>query len=614
MKAVILFTFAGLLSAQFSHASNCAIPSLRSSDNFATTATGTLPEIVLTPQSFFDSSSQYSDYKDQRLIQLVNSFRATMPAELIHPSECTPLIRARQLQYAVHFANLLANPIHQLPTHKVKVLVSRDKHFLTPADPVSLDGLGATMRLLRPRISILRNDFTLEAAPGTSVKPILMVGGVYSGNDSSVVCDAYYNGTGCRGRVALFVQSGIKNVIVKGLRFEGDMTASQLLNPAYYVHENFNQTMRAAEGTSNPIAQHFGVIMVGAVNSNPNDITLDGVDVVNFSHRAIHVVGNLNLKNVVVQGVFDVPNQPATSANQKNLHDKLACFSSQTGTEAPASCAGVFAQGASLGDWLKRAIGMTYHIGLFQNGGATKVAPFKLERSTFYKLVQGAVIGRMHPGSAVTENSFHRLFDHGLYLSGKTNVDQTVISKNEFVRIRNYPFKVASHSTRENPFDYSNSTDSLGLVRSVVEDNIFRFVRVGAIYLQGVDNRISRNIIYKDSDEPYGWFNHLPNYSDIEITTDGGNAGYNNHSAANQLKDNLSQVGKNVVNTNVVVHQLNVSERSIEGNNVKGKMNQVYFTKPTHPTVYTNQSISVSNGATLIQCGEAKYSVCRQGN
>lgn len=469
---------------------------------------------------------------------------ADMPPELRAIDLPDPVDRARQLQWAVVATNALS-------AESVAVLLPDGTYDFTGLDQAhaSVPEGDVYQEPLRPKLFIHRDDVTLRPA-WEGAEPVLTASGPGA--------DGVHHG-----RVFLLLDSSHTRLLVQGLVFRGDAESSTFTDPARSLHENQHSLVWGPQ---------WGAAMVG-LNGGANLATFEDCRFEKVNGSAISAVGVLEVTACVFEGALP---DPEDTDPEDAVEELLAAISAEVGSS-----------------------GMDFHSGIRRSYayGSTTV-----EESSFTNLVQGVVASADGFPVLVSDSVFSSVYDHGIYVLGSAS--GSVVQDNLFERIGNGAVKFAGHTNQTDP-----GLAEAGLHDGSIRDNRFAQMRNGSLSFAGVGNEISGNEVaaYDPDADPTGWFDpfYRPShhYPDSWSSTEAGQAGWADHIAENQFRDNTAGDGA----FTVFLHQdVDVADRSISGNTVSGAGQTVYFhhlvpcgANPAPCSGY-GPTIEVELGATLV--------------
>ncbi len=470
---------------------------------------------------------------------------AAMPAELQDEALTDPVLRARQLQWAIVATNALSAP-------SVTVLVPDGTYDFTGLDEAhpSVPEGDFYQEPLRPKLFIRRDDVTLRAAVD-GAEPVLTASGPGADGEH-------------HGRVFLLLDSSYTRLTVQGLTFRGDAESDTFTDPARVLHENTASLTYVGQ---------WGNVMVG-LNGGGNEMTVEDCRFEQVNGNGISAVGALTVRRSVFEGAVPDPDEADPDVVVEGL---LASMIADLGYST----------------------GMDFHSGVRR---AYAYGPTVIEDSTFSGFVQGVLLAADGYPLEISNNSFYAIYDHALYIFGE--VDAGAVAGNLFERTGNGAVKFAANTTESDP-----DRSVAGLHDGFIRDNQFVLSRNSSLFFSGVRNEITDNevVAYDGASDPTGWYDpdYRPGYRypDFFLLTESGQAGWSNHIANNVFEGNSRTDGDLTV---FIQQRTAISDRSISGNTVSGSSQTVYFhhlvpcaTNPAPCSSYT-PSITVDDGATLI--------------
>lgn len=478
-----------------------------------------------------------------------------MPAELRDPALEDPVLRARQLQWAIVAANALT-------AETVVVLLPDGTYDFTGLDLAhpSVPAADVYQQPLRPKLFVRRDDVTLRAAR-EGAAPVLTASGPGA--------DGVHHG-----RVFLLLDSSATGLVVEGLTFRGDAESASFTDPARSLHEN---------DASLTFRGQWGFAMVG-LNGGANHARFDACRFERVNGNAISAVGLLTVTDSVFEGALPDPEEADPQAATEALYDAITAE-----------------RGVSPG--------MDFHAGVRR---AYAYGPTVVERSSFTGFVEGVVMSADAYSVRVADSTFTAIYDHGVYVLGDAAGSE--IEGNEFERIGNGAVKFAGHTEEADP-----ALSLAGLHDGAVRDNRFLQMRNGAMQVSGVRNEIARNevVAYDASADPTGWYDPFQrpgyHYPDAFLITEAGQAGWANHIWGNTFEDNTTTDGDFEL---FLQQRPNVADRSISENVVSGAGQTVYLRhlvpcgENPAPCSSYSPTITVDSGATLVFGAPADCADC----
>lgn len=512
-------------------------------------------EVILRPNTFFDTDGE-NQYQNKELFEIIKEHSSSIPSNLKKKEGLTDHERALQLQSVIELSNILEveSSLGTIPRTKVRILLNPCGYDFSEVARTGDVGGDVELNRLLPKMVFRRGSITMEGMRGhTKI--------YYSGPSSlpGVNCGAEYGP--CHSRVLLVVYRGLRDIEIRGISFEGDMTGEDFFTPERHLHENYG-ALTHSKG-------RYAMVMIGypiTSAATQNGVLVEDCTFTGVNMRAIEVHGNGIFRGNLFVGKLPHPQGPPSG----EYLNSLSCFANSAQSFCPPGMRG-----------LPRSVfGMNWHSGLSLYGVGT--GPTEVTDNEFQNLVEGIVGKHLAEFSSVTGNSFDLMADHAIYLMG--SIFRSDISRNYFSRVLSQVVKLGAHSTREAPELVSGD---LGPYGSTFYDNVFSKIRGSAFFVSGSFNKFRRNQILDDVD-PSGWFNRewiingdVSRNPFFWITTYGGNTnssicGYFNHAAGNEISDNVASI------TDIFIQQMDdsswasceavqlKSDRSIDATKVSG--------------------------------------------
>ncbi len=518
------------------------------------------------------SASVNSGYQAGRLVLSLHDFwtvpgiSTLLPAGLRGPVvSLTPAQRGRRLQELVRVANHRAEPV----TVNVPGNCTYDFSSGTSVDDATwskplwshpdADALTAPMMPKLVLNSTASVELQGDPAASEETRPLLQ----YSGPG--------YDGIG-HGRVLIAIPSG-RSTVVRGVRLQGDHDWSQRSNTNYFRHENSDGLFYTGPGQDGRDRRGwYGAMMIGLAGG-ANDALVDGVSISGINRAGIGLVGGAEIKNSSFVGFLPAVTPGTIDADLLNVEVIL-------GNTFPG-------------------IGYGFNSAISQQGQYNAVSVHGNVFTRVLEGVNGGGLGAAHWWS-VHNNTFDLIGDHGVYILG--DVWTSEFLSNSFNRMRGVAIKLGANCERLMPTGTSRTIEPWEVVAEpvvgtfpaegpcgarhvTVASNTFRQLRRGAVMISGTLNTIRNNAITAysaasddplyDPATPLSWpvvaAEVIP---DLWLGTDGGQGGYANHVAFNDVIANTKTAGSVEV---FITQHPGVADRSIGFNRVIGAGQTVYF-------------------------------------